>query len=1240
MWNLTANDLLKLQGSGGVPFADFMNRLIRAEAMRCGLAQSEIQTQNRTNISDGGIDAVVHKPIVSKNWDWFSTPTCWQFKAEMTSTRPQLKKEINKGFVKELLLQGYAYRLCILGDLTAKKLKSKAPSKVESWEQLLQEEAAKINPAAPPPRVIHGGDLIHWAGEFPALVKQLRPELIPGILWDVWSAACREVTPHYVANAAWQEARSKIHSHVDFSAVCKLACLAIGGEAGVGKTRLVFESLAEIDAAPGLVIQTFDDQTAKQFAAFFAAIGENRNVILVADECLPETEEALNNMLLGHTKRIRVICMNTSRARLPTASRPVWLKSRDLTNTVEILKANFPLVSEDRLRRNADIAGGFVRLAADMCEHEPESSHAAHLEIPDRITTYVELRLGEFRPLISFIALFHKVGFKDDVEDELQALCRMSGQHAQQFRDAVRSVKESPGFVVQAGRYWYISPQIVAQLLFNEGWNHWVKNDLKSFFSNLPEPLVAQFIERAGQLGKVEVRDSVAAFFRFWFGSLTIEQLADSAAIRRIEAVVENAPGEFLPQLRSLIEYSSGERLLGILGDSPTASWGPRRTVVWLLERLVSFQEYFVDCEACLFQLALYESEPSIGNNATAVWRNLFGVHLSGTAAPFAARLEILKERIRNSTGAALTLAFQSLKDILQPATGHIVGPSLVSGRMRPPEWTPASQTEERACYRMVLEFCSELMREHGTVRRELAVHTLIRRIIFLVRKGLLGVLMDVLRPDRLSVDESAQLLRELDRFLEATLTLEPERIDEKRPYAAKLREWLALFRRSDLDGRLRELCAREPWDRRFAYERAATTDEMDVLAGEIVQNPRRLEPHLEWLGTAEATSAERLGFAVARLDDSFICAELIFRQSIEFNTAALLRGYVRGVVSSRRSPSQGVLDLMDQLQASRPEIAADILVVGGDDFDAVNRVLQLVETALLTPNWLSTFAMGVGSRWLTVSEIGRILAPMVKSAASGDQYSVEAGIRFVYRVLRNEERHTTGRCLDETTICGDVVTLIEHATHLVGKRLSSEWAHIAKALAGYDAQKVIPMLASALASDSLALADEAEKSLEELIPTHGQEVLEGFGSVLLDPDQGWRLQIRVYRDLVRQLSSGSVLDWIRGRGLAAARAIARHLPAPYIDGEGNPIVPHLLDVVLREFDDEKVLLNFQCGMHSHEAWNGDDSARFRQEADEARMFLRHPNPRIREWATAEIADRMAFAEMEDRQSEEQFLPS
>ena len=134
------------------------------------------------------------------------------------------------------------------------------------------------------PRVIHGGDLLAWAERFPAIVAWLRNMTQEVLHWDAWEKNCRTVTRFYVPNPSWEEARGRIVRHVDLSQPCTgNPCLLIGGAAGVGKTRLVFETLRESGVPPGLVVYAADEKAAETAAAFVANTPE-QTVIIVADE--------------------------------------------------------------------------------------------------------------------------------------------------------------------------------------------------------------------------------------------------------------------------------------------------------------------------------------------------------------------------------------------------------------------------------------------------------------------------------------------------------------------------------------------------------------------------------------------------------------------------------------------------------------------------------------------------------------------------------------------------------------------------------------------------------------------------------------------------------------------------------------------------------------------------------------------------------------------------------------------
>ena len=203
-----------------------------------------------------------------------------------------------------------------------------------------------------------------------------------------------------------------------------------------------------------------------------------------------------------------------------------------------------------------------------------------------------------------------------------------------------------------------------------------------------------------------------------------------------------------------------------IRGDWNGSAWGPRRTLICLLEKLVAFPDFFEDCEECLFRLALHENELYIGNNATEIWRNLYCVYLSGTAAPFEQRIGILKGRVSSANIDEARLAFRGLDRVFAGSSGHIVGPPEIAGRLRPEDWKPASPDEERGCYLAALNLCGEHIAHGNPDHRSLAFDVLVNHMDFLLEGGFLDEIAGFFAPPSLKESEARRLMNAVDRFL------------------------------------------------------------------------------------------------------------------------------------------------------------------------------------------------------------------------------------------------------------------------------------------------------------------------------------------------------------------------------------------------------------------------------------------------------------------------------------------
>jgi hypothetical protein len=151
--------------------------------------------------------------------------------------------------------------------------------------------------------------------------------------------------------------------------------------------------------------------------------------------------------------------------------------------------------------------------------------------------------------------------------------------------------------------------------------------------------------------------------------------------------------------------------------------------------------------------------------------------------------------------------------------------------------------------------------------------------------------------------------------------------------------------------------------------------------------------------------------------------------------------------------------------------------------------------------------------------------------------------------------------------------------------------------------------------------------------------VMENVGKILLNKEHGWRLRLSARSGLFQSLPVESVQRWLSETGVEGARAIANHLQAPSVDGEGKPQLHPLTEYVLAKWgDDEAVFSRFAASTHQLQMYSGDIASTHRKEAAAARPFLSHPIPAIRGWAEREVAMGEARAREWTVQTEEQFL--
>ena len=1214
MPRITARDVTHQRGGGGEIFTDFVDTLIRTQGYASSVPYSNIRTNLRANVSDGGVDTQVDTPFIGDPTGYFSYPTIWQYKAVeyKTITKPKLRKEINKTYAKECIAHGFAYRLCICDDLTVKKQ--------NEWENYLTRLCREINPDAPEAKVITSSSLANWCNKFPGLIFRFLSIDIDSLHFHAWGINITSETHTYVPIPTWEPYREAIKRHINISGECIEVVLPLQGEAGVGKTRLVYEALKETEGAEGLVLYTQDEQSAQRIATMLAN-DASVYAILIADECSLGDRMRLGELLQGHRQRIRVISIDNSGERPPTGSPEHWLGKVPSDHLDSILERNFPSVPADRRSAYASLSGGYIRLAIDMCGHDGNIARAGHVgpAIPT-IQAYFHNRLSnQERGIVEALSLLVKVGYKDDVSTELDHLCTLTSLSRHEIETVVNRMHNSSGFIARAGRYLYVSPEIISQIAFDGAWRRWIEPDPNSFLLRVTDAILENFIKRVARSATEEARRIVGDFFFEWAEHLTSGELATLSTVDRLVALVDTEPDTYFPYLRNIIENADLGQLMAVTGRGIGGRWGPRRSLVWLAERMAAFPEYFDNAAEILLKFALAESEPGIGNNATEIWKQLFRITLSGTAIPFLDRIKKLEERIFSIDEQTSNLALDALMGTIVFGGMRTVGWTVIAGRIPPQEWSPKNNAELKTCRDNIVALLYKLSKSNILRLSEKAQGIVIKHLRILLIYGYLPELINIFPSDSISEDIRLQVIKAIENFLYYEGRQNSPRPKPHPEYIKDVRHWLETLKPNDTHGRLATAIGVDSWYYSMRGKEDVWQKEIRALAQQLYSDQDVLKKELEWLYSQYAKSAFILGQEIGKIDSTGVLLEFLITSSLRYKAYSLTGGYIRGLMNNYPTYQERLNKLLDKIEEESPMLAYELCMSGGKATQDIERTFRLIDSGKLPVIYLTGFFIGISARLLSKNEFEGILHRFIQGIRQKEKSVHETALQFVEYYLNSIQPEERILIFQDQNILSLLWSIVEIHIKEYSEGLYY-WGQVLHALVSVDPDRATQIAAPYLISDDIVTQEEATNILQNIASTYPEIVMKRLGEIILDKDRGWHFFIGKYTNLIQSLPPDIVMSWIKSYGVEAARRLARHVPSPYTDETGNPIVPPLTEFILKSFeDDDRTFHEFCAGVHTNQTYTGNIAAQFNQEAEVAKKFLSHPLKRIREWANLEI---------------------
>jgi len=1188
---------------GGAEFVRFCNEAIRATCWAHGVPQSEVSTTLRTDIPDGGVDTRIARGIPGDKFGYFETPSVWQFKAadEANVGAADMPTEVNKPHARKCIQDGDGYRLCICDHLTDEKKRS--------LRQALDDSVRTINPSAPSPMVLSINDITTVANSYPALVMRYRPGLFGTcILFERWAETMTKVTERFVPYGGFEGTKAMILTHVDFAVPIKDAVIPLHGQSGVGKTRTVYESLREQPGANSLVLYSNDEDEVEALVTTLIN-DQTAHAVIVADECSLSTRVALSRKLSGHERRIRCISIDNSIDRPGSATPELEVRKPNQLELQKILETNFPSIPIDRLRAYAELSEGFVRIAVDMCcNYDDVIRQAGNISpIVGHINDYYRERLGseERMEALEAVALLKRVRRKGEPPTQLDKLCELTCTNRNDVERHLAAIKDAPGFVERGELYYRVTPEIIAMIAFESAWKRWADGREDEFLTSIPEEIQESFLQRVSEGRSTEVRNTVQRFFRRFADSFSARDLVDLDLVNRLIRLIKTDPEQYLPRLREIINSATHEDLTKV-PEWTRGSWGPRRQLVWLAEGFVQFAEFFLDCEDILYTLALHECEPDIGNNATKTWQRLFRMQLSGTSVPLPARIEVLRKRVVRATPEEADLIAGALAKILEFHGSRLLGPAVLAGRIVPTDWRPMPN-EFGELLSLSLRFIDEATRHPVESLACKSKATLIADIEYLARLGWIDQLKPIVSASRLDEYDLALLVGRLKHF--ATWAKHPNGVKVSDDYARKLDEWIGELEPHSLRARLVEAVGTRSMDH-FGREKE-WQEQLQMLASQFLNDDAALNAEMDWLLSPEANASFEFGYSLGTVDSKCKYLDLILARSVG-REVGLARGYIAGLIQGAHVDPGIVDEKLDLWEERDALFAFQLALAGGGPARVFERTLRLINTGRLPAYQLRNFTHWVGGERITIDQVLQALEILVPKAAQGEVRCSDVIMDFLGARLH------AGQLAELLSANADVVwnALVVFTDH--PSRESFWWAQVLLKVAAGNPQLAVGLACKALVGDSFQMRDEAISLLTTWASAYPKEVMAGVGAVMLDPKTGVYFFISKF-PLFTALPMGVLTDWLEEVGVEGARKIARHLPHPYLDAEGQPVVPELTAWVLSRFEeDDRTFKEFCAGVHSLQMYMGNIAGTHESEAHDARTFFNHKLRRIREWARIE----------------------
>lgn len=1198
-----------------------MRAILMSECGYAKLSPAVLTISSRLTTADGGIDAEINVPTgATVPTDCIIQPglTGYQIKSGISFkpwTLSAIRGELlnNEGNlcpeVERLLRRGGRYTLLCTGhDLTPEQRNDSrlqiavvlAEAGFGGYEKLIE--------------ILGASQVAEFVERYPGTASLLALDPIQ----EAWVLEEWQRDAHMANDFVASPEQSQLIEQIQAGLQGEAKHIRVLGEPGLGKTRIVLESVKDENIAPYVLYIQHGSQFG-QTRLFRQLLKTNYvwPLVLVIDE-LPESE------LSDIWRHLKPRCGSLKIVSLD--------HGRDETHDEEIERLNAPRLPDEtikkilvsrvgesrELNRWVTICEGSPRVAlavADNLRANPDDI----LKPPSTVPIWARFLHGygnrdessarQVDCVTQHLALFSRFGYEAPVGDEAVYISELIRNVDPtigwaRFQEIIQSLRARR--VLQGSRTLFFVPKALHIYLWKQFWERYGRGfDFVLTFNTMPESLHVWFLNMfkfAGDAATVHVIDDILRPDGLFS---TRVMLISTKGSQFLSTLAEANPAAVLRLLEDTIGKWTDQELLDFKQD--------RQNLVWALEKIAVWPALTVRAIQVLSRFAVNENA-NFSNNSTGTLVGLFriGIEAAATESTPEARLPAMLKLLRASGDTERRLGLKAM-DAALDSRGmgfRIVGPEYQGLKERAKLWFPTTYGELWQAKLMYFQALVDETRNWPTSLRAEVCRALIDAIEQQIKTPpcteLAFQVLSVL------VDDSEMAPEKLNGFFWHWREYED---DGKHPEIAKrLRDIERRYTRCNLASRFQRYVIDVDWlewDEDFRERQNKSKNRakilVNTLARRIARHPEKLSQIQHLLAPTKHTPALwYFGEQLAQNDEGRALQPILARLTLDTKHEMCLLGYLSAV---RASAPEFYLSTIRSFLGMEGTawLGANITLRFDYDDDLFVQCLDALEKKWIKPLIFGVLRVGKAIGSVPPERTEQLLRQL-------SEYDVQDSLFLLIELLDSIPFN------DSSPFNSDFV--FEVVSRSIPGRESRDvmrgyhWKNVCSKLIKWDASRTLPLL-DALLSEmgkdyGLSYDHDVEPLANELVladPPGAWKIVKGHFEETLPKWRGdllcWLKGDTTFDEkdsdgAITHLPVQEILEWIEIDPDPRAALMAHAVPGTLDDEQGGRLARELLN---RYGQVDGVRSGISATFHSG-GWTGPTSVYLKRKREKFRRWL------------------------------------